>query len=248
MLNTELTRTEYDRQNRIPDLRVPQIATIVGCGGTGFWTALFLAMSGTQELILIDSDILDRTNLNRLPLTENVINYNKVDALKNHIRNIRRAIRIETHNIRLENPIDLELLRGVIFCCTDNLKSQQMVCAYCKKNELDYQRIGYDGTILNVSKSFPLSFEEATDEGGYSVTPSWVIPAVLAAALGVSSKMYKEICIMDDIGKLGIKNCSHVPEKTKEKILENSDVEEKVLDRIQAGEINDFGYCDECDR
>ena len=38
----------------------------------------------------------------------------------------------------------------------------------------------------------------------------WVVPSVLAAAIGVSSKLYKELCIMDDIGNLHIQNSSHI--------------------------------------
>ena len=49
-----LTESIYQRQNLIPDLRVPNIASVVGCGGTGFWTAILLAMSGVEELILVD--------------------------------------------------------------------------------------------------------------------------------------------------------------------------------------------------
>lgn len=39
---------------------------IVGCGGTGSATAMVLARLGAGQLVLIDNDIVDRTNLNRL--------------------------------------------------------------------------------------------------------------------------------------------------------------------------------------
>ncbi len=39
---------------------------IVGCGGTGSATAMLLAHLGVGQLVLIDNDIVDRTNLNRL--------------------------------------------------------------------------------------------------------------------------------------------------------------------------------------
>ena len=56
----------YERQNLIKDLKIPETASVVGLGGTGFWTALLLAMSGVEELVLIDSDIVEVSNLNRL--------------------------------------------------------------------------------------------------------------------------------------------------------------------------------------
>ena len=235
----------YDRQNMIRDLAIPKVASVVGCGGTGFWTAIFLAMSGVEELILVDNDTIEISNLNRLPLNEDCVGTKKTTVIKEFIDGIRKSIRIELHDKRIEKPKDCTILRGVIFCCTDNLKSQQIVCAYCKKNDIPYQRIGYDGTILNVSKAFPLSFQEPTNQG-YTITPSWVIPAVFAATAGVSSKLYKELCIMDDIGKIHIQNCSYVNEK----ILDDAKEEEReyVIENIHDYMPDGYGYCDDCSR
>lgn len=236
----------YERQKLIEDLEIPEVATVVGCGGTGFWTAVFLAMSGVEELILIDSDIVEVSNLNRLLLGESYVGKKKTEALKNLILSIRGQVRIEIQDMRIEKPLDCQVLRGTIFCCTDNLKSQQIICAYCKKNELSYQRIGYDGTILNVSKTFPLSLKDAEQERGYTVTPSWVIPAVFAAAAGVSSRTYKELCLMDDMGKLHIQKSSHVCQK----ILDDAADAEKeyIIEHIDDYLPDGYGYCDNCSK
>ncbi len=236
----------YERQNLIQDLDVPDVSTVVGLGGTGFWTAVFLAMSGVSELILIDSDIIEVSNLNRLPLKESLVGTKKTSAVKEFLSEIRKITRIETHDLRIEKPENCQILRGAVFCCTDNLRSQQLVCAYCKKNNLDYQRIGYDGTILNVSKTFPLTFEEIKDEGGYTVTPSWVIPAVFAAAAGVASRSYKELCLMDDLGKLHIQNSSFVTEKILDEAKQER--EDEIIDNIHEYIPDDYGRCDDCNR
>lgn len=236
----------YERQNLINDLEIPEVATVVGCGGTGFWTAVFLAMSGVEELILIDSDIVEVSNLNRLFLEESSIGKKKAEALKSLILSIRKQIRIEIQDMRIEKPLDCQVLRGEIFCCTDNLKSQQIICAYCKKNTLAYQRIGYDGTILNVSKTFPLSFGEATEQGGYATTPSWVIPAVFAAAAGVASRTYKELCLMDDLGKLHIQKSSYICQKILDdaREAEREHIEENIHEYIP----DSYGLCEDCSR
>ena len=236
----------YERQRLIEGLEIPKIASVVGCGGTGFWTALLLAMSGVKELILLDSDIVEVSNLNRLLLQESSVGKKKAEALKELISGIRKEIRIEIQDMRIEKPIDCQILRGDIFCCTDNLKSQQIICAFCKKNELNYQRIGYDGTILNVSKTFPLSLKDVEQETGYTVTPSWVIPAVFAAAAGVSSRAYKELCLMDDIGKLHIQHSSHICRK----ILDDARLEgeDNILDNIEDHMPDGYGYCEDCNR
>jgi len=236
----------YERQNLIEDLTIPEVATVVGCGGTGFWTALLLAMSGVEELILVDSDIVEVSNLNRLLLEEAHVGKKKAEALKELILSVRKQTRIEIQDIRIGKPLDCQILRGEVFCCTDNLKSQQIICAYCKKNELSYQRIGYDGTILNVSKTFPLSFKEADRQEGYTVTPSWVIPAVFAAAAGVASRIYKELCLMDDLGKLHIQKSSYVCRKILDEA--RNEGEENILDNIEEHIPDSYGYCDDCSR
>jgi molybdopterin/thiamine biosynthesis adenylyltransferase len=241
-----LEETIYERQNLIADLEIPKVASVVGCGGTGFWTAILLAMSGVEELILVDYDMVEVSNLNRLPLEDSYIGMEKTAAVREFITQIRKFVRIEIHDKRIEKPEDCMILRGMVFCCTDNLKSQQIICAYCRKNNFRYQRVGYDGTVLNVSKAFPLSFKQPVEQDGYTTTPSWVIPAVLAAALGVSSKLYKELCIMDDIGKLHIQGCSSVSQR----ILDDAKEEEReeILDNITDYLPDGYGYCDDCDR
>ncbi|MFB3919963.1 MAG: ThiF family adenylyltransferase [Candidatus Velamenicoccus archaeovorus] len=234
----------YSRQELIDQLDIPQIATVVGCGGTGFWTAVFLAMSGVEELVLIDCDIIEISNLNRLLLEERHVGKKKIEVLKEILSGIRKSTRIEIHDMRIEKSPDCQVLRGKIFCCTDNLKSQQLVCAYCKKNDLTYQRIGYDGTILNVSRAFPLSFEETEEQQGYTFTPSWVVPAVLAAAAGVASVLYKHLSLMEDLGKLHIQHSSFVPEKILDEARQEH--EDYITDHIDDYLPSGYGYCDDC--
>jgi len=250
----QLASEIYSRQNKI-DLSIPETASVVGCGGTGFWTAVFLAMSGVQNIILVDDDVLEASNRNRLPIRRHEVGMRKVESLYNYLTNLRSDIRVERHFQKIVTDEDLTLLRGSIFCCTDNLKSQQKICAYAKANNQPYQRIGYDGTVLNVSKGFPLSFEEeAEDAGGYSVTPSWVVPAAVAAGLGVFSRMKSELCLMDDLGKVGIEGSTHVCGQIKEALREEGkeDGRQQVFDSpgdYSLGDCNgcDRGDCDNCD-
>ena len=73
----------YERQNLIKDLKIPKVASVVGVGGTGFWTGLLLAMSGVEELILIDSDYLNEANLNEIILRLSTLNCIQEDQYKN---------------------------------------------------------------------------------------------------------------------------------------------------------------------
>jgi hypothetical protein len=73
-----------------------------------------------------------------------------------------------------------------------------------------------------------------------------VIPAVLAAAAGVASRTYKELCLMDDLGKLHIQQSSHICRK----ILDDArtEGEDNILDNINEHIPDDYGYCDDCSR
>lgn len=234
----------YNRQNQL-NLRIPDTVTVVGCGGTGFWTAIFLAMSGVEHLILIDNDSIETSNLNRLPIQPDKVGFKKVTALEGYIKTLRPEIRIECQEKRIETTNSCQILRGSVFCCTDNLKSQQLICAYCRKNHLRYQRIGYDGLVLNVSKAFPLSFkEEEENQPGYTITPSWVVPAAVAAGLGVFSKLFKELSIMDNLAKLNIANCSYIPEEIQDNLREEG--KEDIIDNIDDYIPEGYGYCQSC--
>ena len=96
-----------------------------------------------------------------------------------------------------------------------------------------------------MSKTFPLSFKEV-EQQGYTVTPSWVIPAVFAAAAGVSSRIYKELCLMDDLGKLHIQKSSHICKKILDdaKKEEREYIEENINDFIP----DSYGCCEDCDK
>ncbi|MCD6489499.1 MAG: ThiF family adenylyltransferase [Thermodesulfobacterium sp.] len=243
----------YDRQKSL-NLKEVKVASIVGCGGTGFWTAYLLAMSGVEHLILVDADRVDETNLNRLPLSKRHIGVPKVEAVYDMVKRIRPNTFIETYQRKIETEEDCSILSGVIFACTDNLKSQRLLWAYAKKNGLKYQRVGYDGTVLCVTKAFPLSFDEQSEnEAGYQITPSWVIPAVLASAFGVMNVMYKETAIMDDIAKLGIITSSYIPKHLLRELKDRyydegyEDGREEILDNIHDYIPDGYGYCEDCE-
>jgi hypothetical protein len=122
------------------------------------------------------------------------------------------------------------------------MKSQQMLHVYAKKNNLPYQRVGYDGTILNVSRMFPMSFDDNV-QSGYSIDPSWVVPAVMAAASALYSQFKSEITLTESIGKLHCFDSTDVPEEIRNQLIEQG--REQV-----ANNPGDFGIeattCDEC--
>ena len=88
MLNW-LARTELligkDNINKLKDSTV----AIFGCGGVGSYVAEGLVRSGVGNIVLIDSDMVDITNINRqLIVTKENINKPKVEEWKKRIYEI----------------------------------------------------------------------------------------------------------------------------------------------------------------
>lgn len=121
---------EFDRQIRAfggaatEDLSQLRIG-IVGCGGTGSAVAALLARSGVSRLLLVDSDRVDMTNLNRLHFStraDAIAGRHKVDVVGDAIAEIGLARSV----VRLKQPVDSpecrDALRAcdVIFGCTDD--------------------------------------------------------------------------------------------------------------------------------
>ena len=121
-----------DGQRAIQDLWV----AIIGLGGTGSIIVQQLAHLGVRRFLLIDPDIVDETNLNRLVgATQGDIGRPKVLVARRSIRRIASDAKVVTvQGDVLTKEVGLRL-RNVdfLFCCTDTHGSRHFV------NQLAYQ-------------------------------------------------------------------------------------------------------------
>jgi len=196
----------YERQE-VLNLRVPERISVVGVGGVGTWVAIFCAMSGVPEIHLHDDDRIEVHNLNRLPFPPENITELKVEVVRDFIHSIRPDAVVFRHPLVTEDTI--WLVSGVVFDCTDRFATQRLVARYCAENELEYVRAGYDGTHISVGAFGAWATENARDEGGYNIVPSWVVPASIVAALAVAKAMkYPGLDIACDIGEIGGRSLS----------------------------------------
>ena len=92
----------YDRQIRLWGVRGQSRLSkvhvgIVGCGGLGTLVVMQLVRIGVQNFTLIDPDLVDVTNLPRLPIIfqDSVGNY-KVHALEEYIHNVNPMCNVKT--------------------------------------------------------------------------------------------------------------------------------------------------------
>jgi len=119
-------------QQRLRKLRVG----IVGLGGTGSIVLEQLAHLGVGKLLLIDPDVVERTNLNRLVgASESDISKPKVEASASLAKRINPKVCVETifSSVLLASVAEQLVDTDFIFCCTDSHGSRAVL------NQFAYQ-------------------------------------------------------------------------------------------------------------
>ena len=100
---------------------------VVGAGGLGSPTLLYLAAAGVGKIGIIDDDKVDITNLQRQVIHSTAsVGSLKVESAANRIRELNPEIEIIEHNIRLDVNNALELLSDwdVVIDGTDNFPNK----------------------------------------------------------------------------------------------------------------------------
>ena len=90
---------------------------ICGLGGLGSNIAIALARAGVGQLILIDFDRVDITNLHRQQYKATQIGMYKTDALTDNLREINPYIGIEAHAERITEDNAVQLLQSADVVC-----------------------------------------------------------------------------------------------------------------------------------
>ena len=107
---------------------------IVGLGGVGGYTTESLVRSGIKNLILIDHDKIDITNLNRQIISNsNNIGNDKVDEFKKRILEINPECNVITHKLFLDRTnysiLDNYQIDYIVDCC-DSTDTKKLLIDY----------------------------------------------------------------------------------------------------------------------
>lgn len=192
----------YNRQETLKLDRSKSI-TVIGCGGIGYWVAKILAMSGINKIILFDPDILEEVNLNRMDVPIRYIGMNKADIAKIAIENLRDDIIVYSYPFIYNESADKT---DWVIDCTDNVKAQLDNQEIANKMGSRYFKAGYDGEnfgIHNEIAEWSTNDDNENDEGGYTIVPSWSVPAMIVAAMSVAKVMkYPELEAISNVKNL----------------------------------------------
>jgi molybdopterin/thiamine biosynthesis adenylyltransferase len=186
----------YQRQEKLK-LDQSKTVTVVGCGGIGYWVAKILAMSGISKIVLYDPDILEEHNLNRLDIPYSFIGKNKADVTKVAINTIREECIVYAFPFPYS---DVAEHTDWVIDCTDKAKSQLENQDIAKKIKAKYFKAGYDGENFGIHNSVA---EWGEDGEGYTMVPSWAVPAMIVASLAVAKVMkYEKEEVVSSVDKL----------------------------------------------
>lgn len=127
---------------------------VIGVGGVGGIAAESLARSGVKELILVDADVIDATNLNRQIQTKVAnIGKSKVLELKKRLLAINPHLEVKTFEIFYDETQN-HIFNGVDFVidAIDTLSSKLAIYEYCLEHNVPFISSMGMGNRLDPSK------------------------------------------------------------------------------------------------
>lgn len=112
---------------------------LIGAGGLGSPTALYLAAAGVGSLTLIDDDIVEKSNLQRQVLhTDDRVGMSKTESARVALNALNPGVQIEMRNERLLAHNVESLLRGhdIVIDGADNFATRYLLNAGCLRLKL----------------------------------------------------------------------------------------------------------------
>ncbi|GJF11684.1 adenylyltransferase/sulfurtransferase MoeZ [Mycolicibacterium cyprinidarum] len=136
----ELTREEVARYSRhliIPDLGLDgqkrlknARVLVIGAGGLGSPTLLYLAAAGVGTIGIVEFDVVDESNLQRQVIHgQSDIGRSKAQSARDSIREVNPIVEVRLHEVRLEpeNAVNLFKQYDLILDGTDNFATRYLV-------------------------------------------------------------------------------------------------------------------------
>lgn len=147
-----LPEFDYDGQQRLVDARV----LILGVGGLGSPAAMYLSAAGVGNLVLVDDDEVEISNLQRqIVHREQTLGLSKVDSAKQTLSQVNPHTHVHCIGHRLSETALREQIGScdVVLDCTDNFASRYLtnrLCVATKTPLVSAAAIRWEGQILVV--------------------------------------------------------------------------------------------------
>lgn len=129
---------------------------VLGCGGVGGYVVEALARSGIGEMILVDYDVVDETNINRQIIAlDSTIGKLKIDLLEERIKDINSNCNVIKIGKFINQDNYMELFNNKIdyfVDCCDTIIVKKLVMKECLENDIPFISSMGTGNKLDPSK------------------------------------------------------------------------------------------------
>lgn len=132
--------------------------TVIGCGGIGGETIEMLARMGVGELVLVDEDSFDLSNLNRQTLaTIADLNLDKSAVAKEKVRLINPYVKVTVFNEHIDqNNIDNVIGDSdIVIDALDNVLTRVIVSRTAKEKGIPFIHGAIHGTMGQITTFLP---------------------------------------------------------------------------------------------
>ena len=153
--NREIMSTQD--QLRLAKSRV----TVVGAGGLGGYVILLLARLGIGQLVVVDSDTFDESNLNRQALcNKKALGKSKSEEALAVVRSINPGVEVLPYQLKLDQYNALEILAGsdVVVDALDNVPDRFVLEGAAKKIGIPLVHgalAGFEGQLMTIFPDDP---------------------------------------------------------------------------------------------
>lgn len=212
------------------------VSIVIGCGGLGSHVAMMLASLGAGRLHLVDNDVLDESNLNRLIWARrDDIGRRKVQVLKEFLTaRYDCEITVTTENVGTECQALADLHRrfgGALFLTLDSNRAvRQIVSQLHRLGSFPYIHAGYNGCdcvvgplVRTFDDACPFCHSERLDilNADAFIAPSALPNNALTAAFAVSQMLRvlggKDSSVCNGVWRLDLSTGSiHISTRTKD--------------------------------
>jgi molybdopterin-synthase adenylyltransferase len=130
--------------------------TVIGLGGLGSVSALYLALAGVGKLTLVDQDTVEMNNLHRQVLySTSDLRYPKVEAAARRIQQINPEVKVNPipENIRAENASSALTGSDCVVDGLDNMQTRYVINRFCAEKQIPLifgGAIGMEGNVATL--------------------------------------------------------------------------------------------------
>ena len=148
-----VTRSE---QERFKDAKI----TVIGCGGIGGETIEMLARMGIGELVLVDEDAFDLSNLNRQTLASlSDLGLSKSAVASDKVRLINPYVKVTAFHEHVDRD-NIDVIIGdsdIVIDALDNVLTRVIVSRKAKEKGIPYIHGAIHGTLGQITVFLPNS-------------------------------------------------------------------------------------------